>query len=85
MLQSRESLRYEVLEHMVDTVLYFEGERNQEFRTSDNEESVWTNKSEIGVFEMREEGLAEILNASSIFLEETSFSQEGSVVIGIIE
>jgi DNA repair protein RadA/Sms len=74
-----------VLEHMVDTVLYFEGERNQEFRILRTMKNRFGTTSEIGVFEMRQEGLNQILNASSIFLEETSFSQEGSVVIGIIE
>ncbi|MBZ9689503.1 DNA repair protein RadA [Clostridium estertheticum] len=74
-----------VLEHMVDTVLYFEGERNQEFRILRTMKNRFGTTSEIGVFEMRQEGLTQILNASSIFLEETSFSQEGSVVIGIIE
>jgi DNA repair protein RadA/Sms len=74
-----------VLEHMVDTVLYFEGERNQEFRILRTMKNRFGTTSEIGVFEMRQEGLAQVLNASSIFLEETSFSQEGSVVIGIIE
>ena len=74
-----------VLEHMVDTVLYFEGERNQEFRILRTMKNRFGTTSEIGVFEMRQEGLTQVLNASSIFLEETSFSQEGSVVIGIIE
>ncbi len=74
-----------VLEHMVDTVLYFEGERNQEFRILRTMKNRFGTTDEIGVFEMRQEGLAQILNASSIFLEETSFSQEGSVVIGVIE
>ena len=74
-----------VLEHMVDTVLYFEGERNQEFRILRTMKNRFGTTSEIGVFEMGQEGLNQILNASSIFLEETSFSQEGSVVIGIIE
>ncbi|HEY8804349.1 MAG TPA: DNA repair protein RadA [Clostridium sp.] len=74
-----------VLEHMVDTVLYFEGERNQEFRILRTMKNRFGTTDEIGVFEMRQEGLTQILNASSIFLEETSFSQEGSVVIGVIE
>ena len=74
-----------VLEHMVDTVLYFEGERNQEFRILRTMKNRFGTTSEIGVFEMRQEGLTQVLNASSIFLEETSFNQEGSVVIGIIE
>ena len=41
--------------------------------------------SEIGVFEMRQEGLIEIYDPSRIFLEDTTFNQEGSVVIGIME
>ncbi|MEG0775167.1 DNA repair protein RadA [Clostridium sp.] len=74
-----------VLEHMVDTVLYFEGERTQEFRILRTIKNRFGTTSEIGVFEMRESGLEEVLDASSVFLQETSFSQEGSVVIGIME
>jgi DNA repair protein RadA/Sms len=74
-----------VLEHMVDTVLYFEGERTQEFRILRTIKNRFGTTSEIGVFEMRQSGLEEVLDASSVFLQETSFRQEGSVVIGIIE
>ncbi|NEU06419.1 DNA repair protein RadA [Clostridium senegalense] len=74
-----------VLEHMVDTVLYFEGERTQEFRILRTIKNRFGTTSEIGVFEMRESGLEEILDASSVFLQETSFEQEGSVVIATIE
>ncbi|HCQ91536.1 MAG TPA: DNA repair protein RadA, partial [Clostridium sp.] len=74
-----------VLEHMVDTVLYFEGERTQEFRILRTIKNRFGTTSEIGVFEMRQSGLEEILDASSVFLQETSFEQEGSVVIGTIE
>ncbi|MPM67695.1 DNA repair protein RadA [bioreactor metagenome] len=74
-----------VLEHMVDTVLYFEGERTQEFRILRTIKNRFGTTSEIGVFEMRQTGLEEILDASSVFLQETSFKQEGAVVIGIIE
>lgn len=74
-----------VLEHMVDTVLYFEGERTEEFRILRTMKNRFGTTSEIGVFEMREEGLVEIYDPSSLFLEETTFNQEGSVVIGIME
>ena len=41
--------------------------------------------SEIGVFEMKQEGLKEVYDPSSMFLEDTNFTQEGSVVVGIME
>ncbi len=74
-----------VLEHMVDTVLYFEGERTQEFRILRTIKNRFGTTSEIGVFEMRESGLEEVNDASSVFLQEKSMHQEGSVVIGIVE
>ncbi|MEG0133615.1 MAG: DNA repair protein RadA [Clostridium sp.] len=74
-----------VLEHMVDTVLYFEGERTQEFRIIRTIKNRFGTTSEIGVFEMRESGLEEVTDASSVFLQEKSIQQEGSVVIGILE
>lgn len=74
-----------VLEHMVDTVLYFEGERTEEFRILRTMKNRFGTTSEIGVFEMREQGLIEIYDPSSMFLEDTNFNQEGSVVIGIME
>lgn len=74
-----------VLEHMVDTVLYFEGERTEEFRILRTMKNRFGTTSEIGVFEMAEEGLREIYDPSRIFLEDTTFNQEGSSVIGIME
>ncbi|SHE45814.1 DNA repair protein RadA [Clostridium fallax] len=74
-----------VLEHMVDTVLIFEGERTEEFRILRTMKNRFGTTSEIGVFEMREEGLIEIYDPSSMFLQDTSFNQEGSVVIGLME
>lgn len=74
-----------VLEHMVDTVLSFEGERTEEFRILRTMKNRFGTTSEIGVFEMREEGLKEVFNPSEVFLEETGFQKEGSVVIGIME
>lgn len=74
-----------VLEHMVDTVLYFEGERTEEFRVLRTMKNRFGTTSEIGVFEMGECGLKEIYDPSRIFLEDTNFNQEGSCVIGIME
>ncbi|MGL4847666.1 MAG: DNA repair protein RadA [Clostridium sp.] len=74
-----------VLEHMVDTVLHFSGERTEEFRILRTMKNRFGTTSEIGVFEMRQEGLVEVYDPSSIFLEDTNFNQEGSVVIGIME
>ena len=74
-----------VLEHMVDTVLSFEGERTEDFRILRTMKNRFGTTSEIGVFEMREEGLMQIYDLSRMFLEDTSFGQEGSVVIGVME
>ena len=74
-----------VLEHMVDTVLSFEGQRTEEFRILRTLKNRFGTTSEIGVFEMRESGLEQISNPSEVFLEETEFQKEGSVVIGIME
>lgn len=74
-----------VLEHMVDTVLSFEGERTQEFRILRTMKNRFGTTSEIGVFEMRQEGLREITNPSQVFLEETNYNQEGAVVVGLME
>ncbi|MCI1944662.1 DNA repair protein RadA [Clostridium luticellarii] len=74
-----------VLEHMVDTVLSFEGERTEEFRILRTVKNRFGTTSEIGVFEMIENGLREILNPSQVFLEEREAQKEGSVVIGIME
>lgn len=74
-----------VLEHMVDTVLSFEGERTEEFRVLRTIKNRFGTTSEIGVFEMRESGLEEVPNPSAVFLEEAGFQKEGSLVIGIME
>lgn len=74
-----------VLEHMVDTVLSFEGERTEDFRILRTVKNRFGTTSEIGVFEMRQEGLMQIMDPSRVFLEETSVNEEGSVVIGIME
>lgn len=74
-----------VLEHMVDTVLSFEGERTEDFRILRTVKNRFGTTSEIGVFEMASVGLKEISDPSRVFLEETSFTQEGAVVIGVME
>jgi DNA repair protein RadA/Sms len=74
-----------VLEHIVDTVLSFEGERTGEFRVLRTVKNRFGTTSEIGVFEMIEDGLREIRNPSGVFLEERTSQKEGSVVIGIME
>lgn len=74
-----------VLEHMVDAVLSFEGERTEEFRILRTVKNRFGTTSEIGVFEMAHEGLREITDPSRVFLEETSFTKEGAVVIGVME
>ncbi|WP_297435133.1 DNA repair protein RadA [uncultured Clostridium sp.] len=74
-----------VLEHMVDTVLSFEGERTEDFRVLRTMKNRFGTTSEIGVFEMSEIGLVQVTDPSKLFLEDTSFGQEGSAVIGIME
>jgi len=69
-----------VLEHMVDTVLYFEGDRNHIFRVLRAVKNRFGSTNEIGVFEMRDSGLAEISNPSALFLTERPAHAPGSVV-----
>ncbi|MGI6084090.1 MAG: DNA repair protein RadA [Acetivibrionales bacterium] len=74
-----------VLEHMVDTVLYFEGERHLEFRILRAVKNRFGSTNEIGVFEMTSKGLADVTNPSSLMLEGRSTDQPGSVVVGLME
>jgi len=74
-----------VLEHMVDTVLYFEGERHQDYRILRAVKNRFGSTNEIGLFEMGERGLTDVLNPSSIMLEGRSENQPGSVVVGLVE
>lgn len=69
-----------VLEHMVDTVLYFEGDRHASFRILRGVKNRFGSTNEIGVFEMREEGLREVLNPSEFMLSGRPESASGSVV-----
>jgi len=74
-----------VLEHMVDTVLYFEGDRSHAFRILRSVKNRYGPTNEIGVFEMTEAGLTEVGNPSRIFLEERPEGASGSVVIPCLE
>lgn len=74
-----------VLEHMVDTVLTFEGERTENFRILRTVKNRFGTTSEIGVFEMSQKGLIQVYDPSGLFLQDTSYNQEGSTIIGIME
>jgi DNA repair protein RadA/Sms len=74
-----------LLEHLVDTVLYFEGDSSHVFRIVRAVKNRYGSTNEIGVFEMKEEGLKEVMNPSRIFLEERQERAAGSVVIPCLE
>lgn len=69
-----------VLEHMVDTVLYFEGDRHASYRILRGVKNRFGSTNEIGVFEMRSEGLAEVTNPSEYLLDGRPVDASGSVV-----
>ncbi len=74
-----------VLEHMVDTVLYFEGERGQAFRVLRAVKNRFGSTDELGAFEMRQRGLCEVENPSALFLAERATGNSGSVVAASFE
>ncbi len=74
-----------VLEHLVDTVLYFEGDSSHAFRIIRAVKNRFGSTNEIGVFEMKESGLCEVGNPSRIFLEERPAGAAGSIVIPCLE
>src|SRR5690606_22531198 len=74
-----------VLEHMVDTVLYFEGDRGHQFRILRAVKNRFGPTDEIGVFEMTDAGLAEVLNPSALFLAERRGNVSGSCVFAGLE
>ncbi|MBT2131166.1 DNA repair protein RadA [Aliiroseovarius lamellibrachiae] len=74
-----------VVEHMVDTVLYFEGERGHQFRILRAVKNRFGPADEIGVFEMTGGGLSEVLNPSALFLSDREEPAPGSVVFAGIE
>jgi DNA repair protein RadA/Sms len=74
-----------MLEHMVDTVLYFEGDAGHPYRMLRAVKNRFGSTNEIGVFEMKETGLAEVPNPSELFLAERPDGAAGSVVVPTLE
>ena len=74
-----------VLEHMVDTVLYFEGDRHAAYRILRGVKNRFGSTNEIGVFEMREDGLQQVFNPSEFMLEGRPTDASGSVVSCLME
>ncbi|MFA5927736.1 MAG: DNA repair protein RadA [Candidatus Margulisiibacteriota bacterium] len=74
-----------VLEHMVDTVLYFEGDRNKQFRIIRAFKNRFGSTNEIGIFEMQETGLVEVKDPSLVFLQDRNSNEPGSVVVAAME
>ena len=74
-----------LLEHMVDTVLYFEGDRHHAYRILRAVKNRFGSTDEIGVFEMSPMGLQEVANPSEIFLSHRGQACSGSVVVGSVE
>lgn len=74
-----------MLEHMVDTVLYFEGDQHQSHRILRAVKNRYGSTNEIGVFEMRENGLREVSNPSELFLEERLEGASGSSIVSALE
>jgi len=74
-----------VLEHMVDTVLYFEGDRFQTYRLLRAVKNRFGPTDEIGVFEMRNSGLAEVTDLADVFVSRQRMPTPGSVVVPVVE
>lgn len=74
-----------VLEHMVDTVLYIEGERYFSYRMIRGVKNRFGSTNEVGMFEMQEKGMVEITNPSSILISEREDNPSGSVVVATVE
>lgn len=74
-----------LLEHMVDTVLYFEGDQHHTFRILRAVKNRFGSTNEMGIFEMKNTGLKEVLNPSEIFLEERSKNTPGSAIVATME
>ena len=74
-----------VLEHMVDTVLYIQGERYFSYRMIRGVKNRFGSTNEVGMFEMQEKGMVEITNPSSILISEREDNPSGSVVVATVE
>jgi len=74
-----------VLEHIVDTVLQFEGESNHSFRILRSQKNRFGSTNEIGIFEMHENGLVEVKNPSELFLSDREKNISGSAITASVE
>ena len=74
-----------ILEHMVDAVLYFEGDRQHQYRLLRAVKNRFGSVNELGMFEMTSEGMQEVLNASEALLSERAHNASGSVIMCAIE
>ena len=74
-----------VLEHLVDAVLHFEGDRSYSYRILRAVKNRFGSTNEVGVFEMKNSGIAEVLNPSLLFLEERPRDVSGSVIVPVME
>ncbi len=74
-----------ILEHMVDAVLYFEGEHNHQFRILRGVKNRFGATDEIGIFEMGEQGLTEVENPSALFLSDSDIEASGTAIYGGLE
>jgi DNA repair protein RadA/Sms len=74
-----------VIEHVVDTVLQFEGERHYAYRILRAIKNRFGSTNEIGIFEMRDDGMHEVKNPSEVFLSQRSYGTSGSTIIACIE
>jgi len=74
-----------ILEHIVDTVLQFEGEKNHNYRILRSQKNRFGGTNEIGIFEMHDNGLSEVENPSQIFLSEREGELTGSIVTSTLE
>ena len=74
-----------ILEHMVDTVLYFEGDRGQPYRMLRTFKNRFGSVSELAVYEMRSQGLVEVTNPSELFLSDSPELAPGSVVVSSLQ
>lgn len=74
-----------VLEHLVDAVLHFEGDRSYSYRILRTVKNRFGSTNEVGVFEMKNSGIAEVLNPSLLFLEKRPRDVSGSVIVPVME
>ena len=74
-----------VIEHMVDTVLQFEGERHYSYRILRAAKNRFGSTNEIGIFEMHDDGMHEVKNPSEVFLSERTYGSSGATVVATLE